>query len=92
MFVIVNKRISIKKDNYEIIALEEKDIEKAMKISPLLISSALAEAKPIINSKLVERLKKRYIQSIYYGIRNNAKGTTDKKSYSNWKWGPYICS
>jgi len=58
--VIANKKLLIKKDNHDIIVLEEKNIEKAIEISPILIYSALAEARPIINSKLLEELKKKY--------------------------------
>jgi len=60
VLVITNKKISIKRENYEIISLQKKDIEKAINISPILIYSALAEAKPIINSGLLDELKKRY--------------------------------
>ena len=76
ILVIANKKLSIKQDNYEIIVLEEKNIEKAIEISPLLIYSALAEARPIINSKLFEKLKSKYkIQDKH--VRNYLRQTKE---------------
>ena len=60
LFVITSKKLTIKKEGFEIIALEEKSIEKAIEISPLMIYSILSEAKPIINSELLEIIKEKY--------------------------------
>ncbi|MEK6925778.1 MAG: DUF2080 family transposase-associated protein [Nanoarchaeota archaeon] len=60
LLVIANKKITIKKVNFEIICLESSSLDKAIKISPILICSALAEAKPIINSGLLDNLRKKY--------------------------------
>ncbi len=60
LFIISNKKIIIKEKGFEIISLEEKNIENALKIEPLLIYLILSEAKPIINSKLLEELKNKY--------------------------------
>lgn len=66
LLLIINKRISIKKEGYEIICLQEEDMKKAIEISPILIYSALNEAKPIINSYLLEKLKKKYRPEVKY--------------------------
>lgn len=60
LFVVTNKKIKIEKENYEIVSLTEDSIEQAIKISPILIYSALKEAKPIVNSKLLAELKEKY--------------------------------
>lgn len=60
LFVITSKKLTIKKEGFEIIALEEESIGKAIKISPIMIYSILSEAKPIINSELLETIKKKY--------------------------------
>ncbi len=64
LLVIANKKITIKEKGFEIIILEEDSIKKAIEISPMLIYSALAEAKPIINSDLLNKLKTQYLPSI----------------------------
>lgn len=66
LFVITDKKIKIKAEGFEIICLEQKEIEKALKIDSLLIQSILSEAKPIINSKLLEELKLKYPFKITY--------------------------
>ena len=60
ILVIANKKLKIKKKGYEIVVLQEEDITKAIKIAPVLIYSALAEAQPIINSELLNVLRKKY--------------------------------
>jgi len=40
--------------------LTEDEIEKAIKISPVLIYSAMKEARSIVNSKLLEELRKKH--------------------------------
>ncbi len=61
ILIISNKNFKIeKKDDFEIIILEEDKINKAIKINPLLVYSILNEAKPIINSNLLEELKEKY--------------------------------
>jgi len=60
LLVITNKKITIKQKDFEIVALEEESIPKALKISPILIYSALAEAKAILNSQLLEKLRIEY--------------------------------
>ncbi len=60
LLVITNKKIKIKEIGFEIIAIEKDLLHKAIKIAPILIYSALAEAKPIINSKLLEELRNEY--------------------------------
>lgn len=60
ILVIANKKLKIKKEGYEIVVLQEEDITKAIKIAPVLIYSALAEAQPIINTELSNTLKEKY--------------------------------
>lgn len=76
ILVIAENKISIKEEKYEIIVLQKENFEKAIKISPVLIYSALTEARPIINSKLLEKLRKKYkIQEKY--IKEYLKQTNE---------------
>ena len=64
VLVISNEKIKIERRGFEVICLREEDFDKALKVSPLLLYGALAEAKPIINSSLLESLREKYrIQS-----------------------------
>lgn len=58
LFVISNKKI--KADGFEIISLEEDKIAKAIKLEPVIMYSIFSESKSIINSDLMERLRKKY--------------------------------
>ena len=60
LFVLSNKKIKIKAEGFEILCLRQEEIEKAIKLEPVLMYSILSEAKPIINSKLLDELKIRY--------------------------------
>ncbi len=60
LFIIAERKIKINIEGMHIICLEQKELEKAIKLEPLLMYSVLSEAKPIINSKLIEDLKKNY--------------------------------
>ncbi len=60
LLVISNKKMKIIKEGFEIICLSESEMNKAIKISPVLIYSILAEAKPIINSTLLMKIKKEF--------------------------------
>ncbi len=60
ILIISNKKFKIKEKGFEILVLEKSKIDKAVKIAPVLIYSALSEAKPIINSELLNNLKKDY--------------------------------
>lgn len=64
ILVITDKKIKIKAKGLEIICLEQKEIDKAIRLEPLLIYSILSEGKPIINSKLFEELKIKYVPKI----------------------------
>ncbi len=57
LFVITHKKIKIKANGFEIVCLKENEIEKAIKIEPLLMYSLFSEAKSIINSRLLEEIK-----------------------------------
>lgn len=60
LFVITNKDIRIKSNGFEIQCIKEKVIDDIIKIEPLIFYSMLAEAKTIINSNLLEELRKKY--------------------------------
>ena len=60
LLVITNNRINIKEKGFEVISLEEGKLEDAIKISPLLIYSAISEATPIINTELLKLIKEKY--------------------------------
>lgn len=60
LLIITDRKLKIKTPNCEIVCLQKNEIKKAIKISPILIYSALAEAKPVINSRLLEELKTKY--------------------------------
>lgn len=57
VLVIAEKPLKIKEKGFEIIVLKEDSIEKAIEISPMLIYSALKEAKTIMNKPLLEKIK-----------------------------------
>ena len=60
LLVITDKKLSIKIKGFEIICLQQSEIDKVMKIDSLIIYSALAEAKPILNSSLLSKLRQKY--------------------------------
>ena len=60
LLIISNKKIKIKEKGFEIITLEKGKIRESIKIAPVLIYSAIIEAKPIINSGLLDELKRNY--------------------------------
>ncbi len=60
LFVISNKKINIKAPNIEAVCIEKEKFDKAIKVEPLIIHSMLKEAKPIINSALLDELREKY--------------------------------
>lgn len=64
LLVITNKKVKIKREGFEIVCLEEKKISKAIELEPLLIYSVLSEAKPIINSRLLDEFRTKYIPKL----------------------------
>lgn len=60
LLLITSKRLKIKKQEYEIVPIEKEKMSKAIKIAPVIVYSALSEAKPIINAKLLKELKDLY--------------------------------
>ena len=60
ILIISNKNFKINEKGFEIITLKKDKITEAIKIAPVLIHSALIEAKPIINSDLLNDLKRKY--------------------------------
>lgn len=64
LFVITNKKVKIKSEGFELVCLEEKDIKTALKIEPILIYSILSESKPIINSKILDELRSKFLPKL----------------------------
>jgi len=60
LLIISDKKQRIKSPKYEIISISKDNIEKAIKSNPILMYSLLSEARPIMNSPLLERLKDEY--------------------------------
>ena len=60
LLVITDKKIKISKKGFDIIALEKNSFGKALKLSPILLFSALAEAKTIVNPELLKRMKEEH--------------------------------
>jgi len=92
ILVITSEKIEIKKQGFEIICLKEEDIEKAIKISPILIYSIIKEAIPLLNSELLQKLKKikikkeylkEYLQEVERIININSKFLEEEKDYAS---------
>jgi predicted nucleotidyltransferase len=60
LLLITNKPLKIKENEFEILCLSINEIERAIETSSEMVYSILAEAKPIINSSLLEELKQKY--------------------------------
>lgn len=60
VLIISNKNFKIKEKGFEVIVLEKDKIQETIKIAPILIYSALAEARSIINSELLDNLRNEY--------------------------------
>jgi predicted nucleotidyltransferase len=60
VLLITNKKLNIKIKGFEIIALLQDEIDEVIKIAPVMVYSALAEAKPILNAALLDKLKQKY--------------------------------
>lgn len=57
LFIISSEKFSLKKENFEINVVEESKLNIAKKVNPILFYSMIQEAKPIINSNYLEKLK-----------------------------------
>lgn len=60
LFIVTDKKITLKEKGFEIICLEQSKIVHAIKLEPLLMYSILSEAKPLINSNLLDELRGNY--------------------------------
>ncbi|MDP4039002.1 MAG: DUF2080 family transposase-associated protein [Candidatus Pacearchaeota archaeon] len=60
LFIISDRKINVKENGFSVICINESKFESALKIAPILIYSMLSEAKPIINGRLLERLREKY--------------------------------
>lgn len=67
ILIIADKKFKIEKQNkFDIIVLEKDKIEKAIKINPILLYSIFREAKPLINSNMLQILKEQKINKKYF--------------------------
>jgi predicted nucleotidyltransferase len=66
LLVISNKKIKIQSKGFEINCIEKENIQKAVKIAPLLMYAIFSEAQVIINSGLLEELKSKYQPQVKY--------------------------
>lgn len=66
IFVISNEKFRVKLKNIDIIVVPENKIEVAKKINPILFYSMLNEAKQIINSSYLDKLKQEKINWGYF--------------------------
>ena len=60
LLVVSNKQIKMQEKGFEVIAIEEDKLRDAIKIAPILIYSALKEAKTVINPKLLSDLREKH--------------------------------
>ena len=94
LLIISDKNLKLKADGFEIYCLQEKMLERAVSLEPVLIYSMLAEAKPIINSALLETIRKKYKPkkadfskflkecTTFYKINKEAIANEKDKTYS----------
>jgi len=66
IFIISSEKFKIKSRDFEIMVVPEEKINLAKKLNPILFYSMLNEAKPIINSSYLEKLKKEKINASYF--------------------------
>lgn len=60
LLIISDEKLVIKKEGFEIICISEKELERMKGRELILFYAILTEAKPIINSSLLEELRVRY--------------------------------
>ncbi len=60
LLIISSKKIKLKQEGMDIIALDKKNFKKSISLNPILIYSILNEGVSIINSELLEDLKKEF--------------------------------
>ena len=60
LLVISSKKFEIKQKGFEVVVLPESSLDHAFQSQPLMLCAMLAEAKPIINAPLLEKLKVQY--------------------------------
>jgi len=66
VFVISSEKFSVKSKGIEVIVVPEDKIELAKKLNPILFYSMLNEAKPVINSSYLKKLKSQKINFDYF--------------------------
>ncbi|MEI6058440.1 MAG: DUF2080 family transposase-associated protein [archaeon] len=66
IFVISSEKFNIKSKDIEIIVVPEDKIELAKKLNPILFYSMIREAKPLINSAYLDKLKNEKIKFNYF--------------------------
>jgi len=63
VFVISSEKFKITKKGFDVIVITPDNIKKALDFNPILMYSIIREAKPIINSALLNELKLQKIES-----------------------------
>jgi predicted nucleotidyltransferase len=66
VFILASEKFSVNSKEIEAIVVPEDKIESAIKLNPVLFYSMIREAKPIINSSYLEKLKKEKINFSYF--------------------------
>lgn len=66
IFVISSEKFAIKSKNMEVMVVPEQSLETAKKLNPILFYSMISEAKPIMNSLYLEKLKQQKIRFDYF--------------------------
>lgn len=82
LFVVSDRKIEIKQKGFEIVVLQENEIPSAFEgMSALMTYSILAEAKPIINSELLARLRKEFTPKLkdFNVFVNNTKSIINRQ-------------
>jgi predicted nucleotidyltransferase len=62
VFVISSEKFKITKKGFDVIVITPDNIKKALDFNPILMYSIIQEAKPIINSALLDELKSQKIE------------------------------
>ncbi len=75
VLVVSNKPFKVQKKGFDIIVIEKNKLERAIKINPILIYSAIKEGTPLVNSMFFNELRKKKIN--FSSFREYIKSTED---------------
>lgn len=81
IFVIASEKFTVKSKNTEVMVVPERSLEELKKHDPILFYSMASEAKPIINSFYLEKLKKQKINFDYFKefIKDTSKSVSSSR-------------